>query len=212
MKKTGSVALLGLMLLGCLSDIAAAQLRLFNNAAGRVQFSCDAYRMSGGMVVACPRNYEPVCGTDEVTYSNECSLCNENYRNRDVTKKHDGQCVSQVDCTGYVRSASGVSTPCTMEYTPICGTDGVTYSNKCQFCSAVANGLSLNVRHQGTCSQSSSSQEIDCSEFSLSNLVCPLSFDPLCASDGKTYGNQCQFCEAFTRSRGTLSLQHRGQC
>ncbi|XP_009902985.2 ovomucoid-like [Dryobates pubescens] len=198
MKKTGSIALLGLMLLGCLSDIAAAQLQIFNNAVGQIQqFSCDVYRMSGGMLAACPRNYEPVCGTDEVTYPNECSLCTENLRNRDVTKKHDGQCVSQVDCTGYVRSVGGLMMPCTMEYTPICGTDGITYSNKCHFCNAVANGLNLNVRHRGTCSQGSNNAGIDCSEFSLSNLICPLNFDPLCGSDGKTYGNKCQFCEAF---------------
>uniref|UniRef100_A0A8C3KEM7 Ovomucoid n=1 Tax=Calidris pygmaea TaxID=425635 RepID=A0A8C3KEM7_9CHAR len=95
--------------------------------------------------VVCPRNYEPVCGTNGVTYPNECSLCRELFRNQALDKKHDGRCVK-------VRTINGANIPCSLEYTPICGTNGVTYRNKCHFCNAVATSRgSLFLRHRGAC-------------------------------------------------------------
>ncbi|KAM6380478.1 double-headed protease inhibitor, submandibular gland-like [Pluvialis apricaria] len=199
MKTTRSVALLGLVLLSCLSDLATAQRRA----------SCSMYQFSGKTAVACPRNYEPVCGTNGVTYPNECSLCRDVFRNRALDKKHDGRCV-KLDCTGFLRSGSGAVIPCTMDYSPICGTNGITYRNKCHFCSAVANGLDVNLRNMGACFQPG--EEIDCSQQKGSSLICTSEYNPICGSDGRTYGNKCQFCNAVSRSRGSLFLRHRGEC
>ncbi|XP_071426331.1 double-headed protease inhibitor, submandibular gland-like [Pithys albifrons albifrons] len=203
MKTASNVALLGLLLFACLSDLAVAQRRA----------SCSAYLsgMSGKtMSIACPRNYDPVCGTNGRTYPNECSLCKDYLRNRFLDKKHDGRCV-KVDCTGHLKPGNGLSIPCTLEYSPICGTNGITYRNKCQFCNAVASGLEINLKNYGQCFNQQQQQNIDCSQ-QKGNTFCTSEYIPLCGSDGRTYGNKCQFCNAVSRSRGTLFFSHHGEC
>ncbi|TRZ22255.1 hypothetical protein HGM15179_004825, partial [Zosterops borbonicus] len=186
MKMAKCIALLGLVILGCFSDLAVAQRRA----------NCASYMTTGKTFnMVCPRNYSPVCGTNGRTYSNECSLCKDFIRNRALDKKHDGRCV-RIDCTGFLRPGSGFSIPCGMDYSPICGTNGITYRNKCQFCTAVQN----------------TNTQFDCSQQKGSQLICTSEFNPVCGSDGRTYGNKCQFCNAFTRSAGNLFVRHQGQC
>jgi len=50
----------------------------------------------------CPTNYDPVCGTDSVTYPNECTLnmiaCTER---RDIDMTHRGVCVDEFVGSGF---------------------------------------------------------------------------------------------------------------
>ncbi|XP_062443693.1 ovomucoid-like [Rhea pennata] len=176
-----------------------------NVVTGGQQASCSTYLLSPGEGLACPRTIEPVCGTDGVTYPNECLLCREIWQCKKVDKKHDGRCV-KINCAGHLRAANGENGVCTLEYNPVCATNGITYGNQCEFCTAVANGADIDLYRLGECSQ------VDCSDYLHAKGMCAFEYEPVCGSDGKTYGNKCQFCYSAQQSNKPLFLKHLGEC
>ncbi|XP_073777822.1 trypsin inhibitor ClTI-1-like [Danio rerio] len=74
-----------IVLVLCLAALArsAAFPFVFNN----INPQCFKYN------VMCPRNYEPVCGTDGVTYGNECMLCLKNKEDKtNISISKMGEC------------------------------------------------------------------------------------------------------------------------
>ncbi|KFU92942.1 Ovomucoid [Chaetura pelagica] len=183
-----------------------------------IEVDCSTYLNTtseeGREVVDCPKTRSPICGSDGVTYSNECQLCAYNIDyGTNVSKDHDGECkeIAPVDCSRYSNTTEEgkVLVLCEKILAPVCGTDGVTYDNECQLCArSLESEASVGKRFDGECKKEIVA--VDCSDYP--KPVCPLEYMPLCGSDSTTYDNRCNFCNAVVDSNGTLTLRHFGNC
>jgi len=142
-------------------------------------------------------NYTPLCGTDGVTYGNECQMTSLNcVRKTNVAVAHVGECVVEPVC----------NIACQYNYSPVCGSDGETYSNLCDFesqtCLKKSNAV---VAYDGECASAIPAIPV-CNEACLRNWV------PICGTDGITYGNLCQMESFACQKRLNLLVAHEGEC
>ncbi|XP_004587620.2 serine protease inhibitor Kazal-type 7 [Ochotona princeps] len=57
------------------------------------QVDCSIYKKYPVVAIPCPITYLPVCGSDYITYGNECHLCTETLKsNGRVQFLHEGTC------------------------------------------------------------------------------------------------------------------------
>mmetsp|Transcript_18998 Transcript_18998/g.37807 ORF Transcript_18998/g.37807 Transcript_18998/m.37807 type:complete len:420 (-) Transcript_18998:142-1401(-) len=90
----------------------------------------------------CDTLYEPVCGEDGITYSNDCDFGIARCNNATLLVLGQGACAPAALC---------VETFCFEVYEPVCGGDGITYSNDCFFGIAQCQNPGLLVAGQGEC-------------------------------------------------------------
>uniref|UniRef100_A0A7N6B1A6 Agrin n=1 Tax=Anabas testudineus TaxID=64144 RepID=A0A7N6B1A6_ANATE len=190
--------------------------------------------------VDCPSLVAPVCGSDSSTYSNECELekaqCNTQRRIKVLRK---GPCSLKDPCTEVtcsygstcIQSSDGLSAKCMCplgcEGKPmqtVCGSDGKDYRNECELHQyACKNQKNIRVQYQGHCNPCKDSENnlnTNCLVEPVTRQpltygppeTCPPEKNPLCASDGQTYPNECAMTATSMQKGIKLRKIHAGKC
>ncbi|KAG7387098.1 hypothetical protein PHYPSEUDO_014752 [Phytophthora pseudosyringae] len=190
----------------CLLSLAACESSELIAQAHEGECSTTETTSTGGSGSAacpdvCPAIYQPVCGSDGVTYSSDCVLGVARCKSGGaITQVSDGQCPDA--------GSSGCSDLCIEIFKPVCGSDGVTYPNSCFLGIASCKDPSVTQAHEGACAGSeggyetnntstdSSQETTSNSETSSASSACPnvclAIYAPVCGTDGVTYGNECK--------------------
>ncbi|XP_036388152.1 agrin-like isoform X3 [Megalops cyprinoides] len=188
---------------------------------------------------SCPRDSKPLCASDGQTYDSECWMQRTALQKGvELRQIHPGPCKKQEECKEECRFnaaclVDALGPRCSCEplqcdgtYKPLCGKDGRTYSNDCQRRKAECQAkAAIPVKQQGPCDLHTPSpcRQKSC-EFGAVCVVqdgepvcecpgaCPQARDPVCGSDGQTYGSQCEMKAMGCALQKDISIQHRGPC
>ncbi|KAJ1352957.1 Kazal-type serine protease inhibitor domain [Parelaphostrongylus tenuis] len=115
------------------------------------------------------------------------------------------------------------SEQCPLHYDPICADNGLTYTNECvMHVAACKEDLVLSVYKKGKCSGAGLCASFVCNSPLVCavidgrpSCVCPDCADELrevCASDGRTYSNECKMLRDACETGVTLFVKYNGIC
>ncbi|KAM7380827.1 hypothetical protein PAMP_004099 [Pampus punctatissimus] len=132
----------------------------------------------------CNNDYAPVCGSNNQNYKNECFL------RRDACKQQSEVLImSEGACPADAGSGSGDDGEGSAE----AGQKETSTCDICQF------GAECDV----------DAEDVWC----VCNIDCShISFNPVCASDGRSYDNPCQVKEASCQKQERIEVKYLGHC
>ncbi|KAM9342708.1 LOW QUALITY PROTEIN: agrin [Pholidichthys leucotaenia] len=188
---------------------------------------------------SCPPGSESLCASDGRTYPSECAMMATGMqRGVKLRKIHVGKCRRLEECKeeclfNAVCLVEPLSARCSCDpiecdatYRPVCGKDGNTYPNECLRRKAECLSRSpIPVKHPGPCDLNVPSPclEKECehgAECVVKNdepvcecpEACPQTSDPVCGSDGRSYGSPCEMRAMGCALQKSIHIQHRGPC
>ncbi|KAI6202254.1 Agrin [Aphelenchoides besseyi] len=148
-------------------------------------------------ISSCTGLYDPVCGTNHITYANECYFyvrtCNEAPT---VQIMHRGVCCDREDCTA--------------EFAPLCDSLNDTHLNLCEFVQhrcmhEKMHGVNLSIKAYDACPD----------DPCISNK-CSQTYSPICGTNGKTYINECELknvnCLRARTSSEIIDVDYMDEC
>ncbi|OXB73937.1 UNVERIFIED_CONTAM: hypothetical protein H355_008232, partial [Colinus virginianus] len=116
---------------------------------GKQKDDCSEYRsqFEAGGRLSCTRENDPVRDSSGKQHTNKCLMCAEKLKKEaqrggqsggtaQRTKQSTAQCANQLDCDRILHGVKGGRIFCSDSSQPVCGTDGKTYKNECDLCSA----------------------------------------------------------------------------
>uniref|UniRef100_A0A8C5SXB1 Agrin n=1 Tax=Laticauda laticaudata TaxID=8630 RepID=A0A8C5SXB1_LATLA len=170
----------------------------------------------------CQSVYDPVCGNDNLTYSNPCELdamaC---ALRKEIHVKHKGPCDRCRKCQfGAICEAETgrcvCPTECVASSQLVCGTDGNTYGSECELhVQSCIQQVSIEVAAQGSCTCGAIVCSFGAKCVDGQCLCPPCEQQPLsrvCGSNGVTYSNECELRLVACQQKEELEVEKRGPC
>ncbi|XP_074537273.1 agrin isoform X11 [Halichoeres trimaculatus] len=187
---------------------------------------------------SCPSDNDPLCASDGQTYPNECAMKSTGLQKGIKLKKiHAGRCrrldACKEECLFNAVCVVELSARCSCDpiecdgtYKPLCGKDGHTYTNDCMRRKAECVSRTLiPIKHQGPCDLDEPSPCLDkeCDHGAVCVVknnepvcecpeACPQTSDPVCGSDGHSYGSPCEMRAMGCALQRAIHIQHKGPC